>query len=341
MRAPAGGASCPIPSASAWRCELAPLGAPVGRASAPLRARRNSPRCSSWRPPCCRRRRSFEGPGTAATEDERRARVILLAGCAQQVLRPEHQRRHHPPARPPRRRRRGGAGRGLLRRARPSHGRRGERRIAFAKRNVDAWSQGDGEGAGRRHHHQRVGLRHDGQGLRPHAAARARLCRAGRHASPALARDITEFLGTLRAGRRPSAGRRCASPITRPARCSTASASSSEPRELLRKAGFTRRRHPRGRIICCGSAGTYNILQPEIAGELRDRKVDEHQARAARRRRHRQHRLHHADRRRHRHPDRPHRRAARLGLRRPRAARPRERWRAMSRTCPSPSRSSP
>jgi glycolate oxidase iron-sulfur subunit len=25
--------------------------------------------------------------------------------------------------------------------------------------------------------------------------------------------------------------------------------------------------------LCCGSAGTYNILQPEIAAELRDRKV--------------------------------------------------------------------
>ena len=25
--------------------------------------------------------------------------------------------------------------------------------------------------------------------------------------------------------------------------------------------------------LCCGSAGTYNILQPEIAGRLRDRKV--------------------------------------------------------------------
>ena len=25
--------------------------------------------------------------------------------------------------------------------------------------------------------------------------------------------------------------------------------------------------------ICCGSAGTYNILQPEIAARLRDRKV--------------------------------------------------------------------
>ena len=25
--------------------------------------------------------------------------------------------------------------------------------------------------------------------------------------------------------------------------------------------------------ICCGSAGTYNMLQPEIAARLRDRKV--------------------------------------------------------------------
>ena len=25
--------------------------------------------------------------------------------------------------------------------------------------------------------------------------------------------------------------------------------------------------------ICCGSAGTYNLLQPEIAGKLRNRKV--------------------------------------------------------------------
>jgi glycolate oxidase iron-sulfur subunit len=45
-----------------------------------------------------------------------------------------------------------------------------------------------------------------------------------------------------------------------------------EPKQLLRKAGFTVIDIPEGHI-CCGSAGTYNILQPEIAGRLRERKL--------------------------------------------------------------------
>jgi glycolate oxidase iron-sulfur subunit len=44
------------------------------------------------------------------------------------------------------------------------------------------------------------------------------------------------------------------------------------PKMLLRRAGFTVRDVPEGHI-CCGSAGTYNLLQPEIAGRLRARKV--------------------------------------------------------------------
>ena len=46
----------------------------------------------------------------------------------------------------------------------------------------------------------------------------------------------------------------------------------SEPRELLRNAGFTVLEIPEGHI-CCGSAGTYNILQPELAKELKERKL--------------------------------------------------------------------
>ncbi|WP_020180008.1 glycolate oxidase subunit GlcF [Methylopila sp. M107] len=45
-----------------------------------------------------------------------------------------------------------------------------------------------------------------------------------------------------------------------------------EPKSLLKAAGF-RVREPAEGHLCCGSAGTYNILQPEIATRLRDRKL--------------------------------------------------------------------
>ena len=44
------------------------------------------------------------------------------------------------------------------------------------------------------------------------------------------------------------------------------------PKELLSKTGFVVKDIPESHL-CCGSAGTYNILQPDIATRLRDRKV--------------------------------------------------------------------
>jgi len=44
------------------------------------------------------------------------------------------------------------------------------------------------------------------------------------------------------------------------------------PKELLRKAGFEVV-EPADPHLCCGSAGTYNLLQPEISGKLKERKV--------------------------------------------------------------------
>ncbi len=46
-----------------------------------------------------------------------------------------------------------------------------------------------------------------------------------------------------------------------------------EPKRLLRAAGFDVADVPEGHL-CCGSAGVYNILQPDIASRLRDRKVE-------------------------------------------------------------------
>jgi glycolate oxidase iron-sulfur subunit len=45
------------------------------------------------------------------------------------------------------------------------------------------------------------------------------------------------------------------------------------PKTLLRKAGFNIV-EPKDPHLCCGSAGTYNIMQPEIASSLRRRKLD-------------------------------------------------------------------
>jgi glycolate oxidase iron-sulfur subunit len=51
------------------------------------------------------------------------------------------------------------------------------------------------------------------------------------------------------------------------------------PKDLLKRAGFTVV-EPADSHLCCGSAGTYNLLQPAISSELKDRKVKTLMARA-------------------------------------------------------------
>ena len=46
----------------------------------------------------------------------------------------------------------------------------------------------------------------------------------------------------------------------------------TQPKSLLQSAGFDVVEPAEGHL-CCGSAGTYNIMQPELATQLRDRKV--------------------------------------------------------------------
>ena len=47
----------------------------------------------------------------------------------------------------------------------------------------------------------------------------------------------------------------------------------AEPKALLRRAGFTVVEPVEGHL-CCGSAGAYSLLQPEIANRLRERKLE-------------------------------------------------------------------
>ena len=47
----------------------------------------------------------------------------------------------------------------------------------------------------------------------------------------------------------------------------------THPKDLLKAAGF-RIVEPRDSHLCCGSAGTYNLMQPEISKQLKQRKVE-------------------------------------------------------------------
>jgi glycolate oxidase iron-sulfur subunit len=86
-----------------------------------------------------------------------------------------------------------------------------------------------------------------------------------------LAKDVSEYLCTL--------GLVAAGPA-KPLTVAYHSACSLQhgqkivtaPKELLSKLNFIVKDVPEGHL-CCGSAGTYNILQPSLADRLRDRKV--------------------------------------------------------------------
>ncbi|MCZ4280873.1 glycolate oxidase subunit GlcF [Kiloniella laminariae] len=89
-----------------------------------------------------------------------------------------------------------------------------------------------------------------------------------------LACDITEYLETIEGIDRAEGDEKPAQIVAYHAPCSIQHGQKivKQPRSLLTKAGFEVRDVPEGHL-CCGSAGTYNIMQPELASKLRDRKV--------------------------------------------------------------------
>ena len=82
--------------------------------------------------------------------------------------------------------------------------------------------------------------------------------------------DITEFLTRLDLPQQPSKLQR----VAYHSACSMQHGQKiiQAPITLLKTAGFEVVTVPEGHL-CCGSAGTYNMMQPEIAGQLRQRKL--------------------------------------------------------------------
>ncbi len=231
---------------------LLPARLQAGLALAPDRLPRTSP---------------MDRPQVFAAVAPRRRRVALLAGCAQKTLTPQINEatirllaRH------------GcevvlASGSGCCG-ALTHH--LGQDAREFARKNIEAWSReiaADGldaivinaSGCGTTVKDYGFMFRDDSA-----LAERARKISA-------LTRDITEIMSEIGL-QQPSApsGRR----VAYHSACSLQHGQGvrQEPKSLLTQAGFVVLDPPEGHL-CCGSAGTYNLLQPEIATKLRDRKV--------------------------------------------------------------------
>jgi len=208
-------------------------------------------------------------PQIFPAEGERVRRVALLAGCAQQVLAPEINEatirlltRHGCEVVV-------AAGAGCCG-ALVHHLGEEAPALAAARANIDAWqavSDAGGldavvinaSGCGTQIKDYGFMLRDD----ETHAQSAKRIS--------GLARDVTELLAEL--GLAPPV-RETGLRVAYHSACSMQHGQriTSEPKALLTAAGFRVVDIPEGHL-CCGSAGTYNILQPELATRLRDRKI--------------------------------------------------------------------
>ncbi|WP_428539513.1 glycolate oxidase subunit GlcF [Profundibacter sp.] len=92
-----------------------------------------------------------------------------------------------------------------------------------------------------------------------------------------LAKDVSELLATLEFPEKAAKGMR----VAYHAACSLQHGQQvkTHPKTLLKRAGFEVV-EPADSHLCCGSAGTYNLMQPEISKELQTRKVRTLEAKA-------------------------------------------------------------
>ncbi len=199
----------------------------------------------------------------------RRGRVAILTGCAQQVVDPNINdaatrllNRHGIEVTSPR-------GEGCCG-ALVQHLGYEESALEAARRNVDAWTRELDEGGldaiivtasgcGTTVKDYGFMLRED----KAYARKAARIS--------ALAQDITEYLHKLQLQ---GPVRTTGQIVAYHSACSMQHGQRivDQPKSLLKQMGFVVKDVPESHI-CCGSAGTYNVLQPEIADRLRSRKV--------------------------------------------------------------------
>ncbi len=203
----------------------------------------------------------------AAAGGQKRGRVALLAGCVNDVLAPEIN---------------AAAIRVLTRygiEVVVAHGAgccgsavyhmgRERQALALARANIDAWTAVEGldaivittSGCG-------TTVKDYGFMLRTDSAYAERAARIA-----GLAKDICEYLAALPL--KAAAPNAPALVVAYHAACSLQHGQriTRQPKELLARLGFVVKDVPDGHL-CCGSAGTYNILQPDIARRLRERKV--------------------------------------------------------------------
>ncbi|MGE0418657.1 MAG: glycolate oxidase subunit GlcF [Acetobacteraceae bacterium] len=209
-----------------------------------------------------------EVPAVHSPVGPRKARVALLAGCAQQVLAPQINE----------------ATIRLLNRlgvevvvAREAgccgslnhHMGQHDAAMSLARANIAAWTR-EIEGGGL----DAIIINASGCGTTVKDYGfmfRTEAERAKAEMVAGLACDITEYLARIGyQATRPASGQT----VAYHSACSLQHGQkvTTEPKSLLVKAGF-RVVEPAEPHLCCGSAGTYNLMQPEIATRLRDRKL--------------------------------------------------------------------
>ena len=209
-----------------------------------------------------------DDPGVKPAQGERRKRVALMTGCAQKALNPDINaatirllNRHGCDVVVAK-----GAGCcGAL----THHMGKVDLSHASAAANIRAWAtEADGEGL------DAIIINTSGCGttvkdygymFRNDAGLAKDAARVS-----AITRDITEFMAEIGLEEAAAPNLR----VAYHAACSLQHGQkvTEAPKKLLRQAGFKVVEPAEGHL-CCGSAGTYNLLQPEISAELKARKV--------------------------------------------------------------------